>query len=416
MEKQRKFAKFTKMEWSWILQDWANSVYSLMITTALLPLFYKSVATQAGLSGATSTAYLGYANSIATLVVSLAAPVLGALADYKGFRNPMFTLGTVLGIVSVLGMMFVNDGNWQLLLACYTLSAIGFSTANIFYDSSIMDVTTRERLDYISSMGFAFGYMGSVVPFVLFIVCNTFKIMEGALLVRFGFLLTAIWWFVFTIPYWRHVKQVNYIEREPRVLVNSFKRLFDTMRNVRAYRNAFLFLVAYFFYIDGVNTIIKMATSVGSDLGVSDDSLIIILLVSQLVAFPCSIIYGILARRFGNKNVVFLGIMTYIIICVFALHLKTDSDFLLLAIMVGTAQGGIQALSRSFFGQLIPKEKANEFFGFYNICGKFAAILGPLLLAVVAQHTGNSLNGVFALLALFIIGGILLLFVKPSVS
>lgn len=387
-----------------------------MITTAVFPLFFKAVATGADVSAANSTAYLGYANSIGTLVVSMLAPILGAIADYKGYRNPMFTLATGLGIIATISFAFISDENWQLLLILYAFSSIGFSAANIFYDASLVDSTTPNRMDRISSAGYGWGYIGSSIPFVIFIIFQLTGILpiSQIALIKGGFVATALWWFVFTIPYWKNVKQKTYIEKQPHVIKNSFLRLWKTIKNVRQHRNVFLFLIAYFFYIDGVGTIFKMATSIGSDVGLSTNDLIIVMMITQLVAFPFSILYGILAGRFGNKKMIYVGIATYTFICIFALSLDSLLTFIVLAVLVGTAQGGVQSLSRSLFGQLIPKENANEFFGFYNIFGKFAAVIGPLLVGITSQITGNSLNGVFALIILFIIGGIALYFVEET--
>lgn len=414
MGKEKRKFNYTKIEKSWILQDWANSAYSIMITTAVFPLFFKAVATGADVSAANSTAYLGYANSIGTLVVSMLAPILRAIADYKGYRNPMFTLATGLGIIATISFAFISDENWQLLLILYAFSSIGFSAANIFYDASLVDSTTPNRIDRISSAGYGWGYIGSSIPFVIFIIFQLTGILpiSQISLIKGGFVATALWWFVFTIPYWKNVKQKTYIEKQPHVIKNSFLRLWKTIKNVRQHRNVFLFLIAYFFYIDGVGTIFKMATSIGSDVGLSTNDLIIVMMITQLVAFPFSILYGILAGRFGNKKMIYVGIATYTFICIFALSLDSLLTFIVLAVLVGTAQGGVQSLSRSLFGQLIPKENANEFFGFYNIFGKFAAVIGPLLVGITSQITGNSLNGVFALIILFIIGGIALYFVE----
>lgn len=409
-----KISRYTTEEKSWIMQDWANSAYSIMITTAVFPLYFKAVAEGGGMSDADSTAYWGYANAAATLVVSLLAPVLGAVADYKGFRNPLFTAFTLAGIFATIGFVFVPSGSWLLLLGLYMLSVVGFSGANIFYDGSLMDVTTDERMDRVSAAGFGWGYIGSSIPFLLFIffqLTGVLPLGTGGI-VKGGFILTALWWFAFTIPYWKNVKQNYYIEKEPRVIRKSFIRLGQTLKHVREHRQAFLFLSAYFFYIDGVGTIFKMATAVGSDIGLSSNELILVMLIVQFVAFPFSILYGRASKRYGNKNMIFTGILTYVFICIYALQLDSLSAFIILALLVGTAQGGVQALSRSLFGQLIPKDQANEFFGFYNIFGKFAAVIGPLLVGIIAQMTGNSLDGVFALIVLFCIGGILLSFVK----
>ena len=414
MDIQKEKFKYTKLEKSWILQDWANSAYSIMITTAVFPLFFKAVSENAGVSAANSTAYLGYANSIGTLVVSLLAPILGAIADYKGYRNPMFTLATGLGIIATISFAFIPDENWQLLLILYAVSSIGFGAANIFYDASLVDSTILKRMDRISSAGYGWGYIGSSIPFIIFIFFQLTGILpvSPSTLIKGGFAATALWWLIFTIPYWKNVEQQTYIEKQPHVVRNSFLRLWKTIKNIRQYRNVFLFLIAYFFYIDGVGTIFQMATAIGSDIGLLTNDLIVVMLVCQIVAFPFSILYGILASRFGNKKMIYVGIITYTFICIFALSLDTLLTFIILAVLVGTAQGGVQSLSRSLFGQLIPKKRANEFFGFYNIFGKFAAVVGPFLVGIISQLTGNSLNGVFALIILFIIGGIVLYFVE----
>lgn len=415
MFKQLK-GQFNKAEWSWMFQDWANSAYSLMITTAIFPIFYKSVADAAGISGADSTAYLGYTNAIATVLTAVFAPFLGTSADYKGYRKPLFTISTLLGIIAVFSMMFIGNGNWLLLLVVYAISSFGFHVANIFYDSSIMDVTTPERLDQVSSTGFGLGYIGSVFPFLIFMVFQLTGIFPANVTVNIGFLLTAAWWFIFTIPYWKNVNQVNYLEKTEGIVQTTVKSLTATVKELKKYPHIYLFLFGYFFYIDGVGTIIAMATSVGTDLGLSANELIIMLLVVQIVAFPCSIMYGYLARRFGTRTMLFGGIATYIVICIFGLSLDSFTDFMILAVLVGTAQGGIQGLSRSYFGQIIPREKSNQFYGFYNIFGKFSSVLGTTILGVVAQITGDSLKGLFALIVQFIIGAILLYMAKPSKS
>ena len=415
MFKQLK-GQFNKAEWSWMFQDWANSAYSLMITTAIFPIFYKSVADAGGISGADSTAYLGYTNAIATVLTAVLAPFLGTSADYKGYRKPLFTISTLLGIIAVFSMMFIGNGNWFLLLVVYAISSFGFHVANIFYDSSIMDVTTPERLDQVSSTGFGLGYIGSVFPFLIFMVFQLTGIFPANVTVNIGFLLTAAWWFIFTIPYWKNVNQVNYLEKTEGIIQTTVKSLTATVKELKKYPHIYLFLFGYFFYIDGVGTIIAMATSVGTDLGLSANELIIMLLVVQIVAFPCSIMYGYLARRFGTRTMLFVGIATYIVICIFGLSLDSFTDFMILAVLVGTAQGGIQGLSRSYFGQIIPREKSNQFYGFYNIFGKFSSVLGTTILGVVAQITGDSLKGLFALIVQFSIGAILLYMAKPSKS
>lgn len=413
--------QFTKEEWSWILQDWGNSAFSLTVVTAVFPLFYKSIAEGVGLSDVDSTAYLGYANSIATASVAIMAPVLGAISEYKNFRRPMFTTSTLLGIFATLIIAFLPGDfqmSWLVLLIIYIIANIGFSSANVFYDASLMDVTTESRVSRISSAGYGLGYVGSSIPFIIFLVISVSGILPlpGTMVVRSAFVITAIWWFAFTIPYWKNVEQKSFIEAESHVIRSSFKRLWQTLKRIREYKNVFIFLIAYFFYIDGVGTIFKMATAVGADVDLSAIDLLLVMLVVQFVAFPFSILYGILSKRFGDKKMIFTAIVTYLFICVYALSLNSLTTFLILALLVGTAQGGIQSLSRSFFGKLVPNKRYNEFFGFYNIFGKFSSILGTTLMGVITQYTGNSLDGVFSLIALFLIGGTLLVFVKEPIK
>ncbi|MGX7092904.1 MFS transporter [Hutsoniella sourekii] len=399
---------YTKLEWSWIMQDWANSAYSLIVTTAIFPLFFKAMAESNGVTASDSTAFLGYANSLATITVGLSAPILGTMADFEGRRQPMFTLATLLGALSVLAMAFVPDHSysWILLLILYVVSSMGAAAANIFYDASLLDVTNHQRMSQVSSMGFGMGYIGSTIPFIL--VIFLMKQLDGTAVVRFSFVLTAFWWLLFSVPYWKNVKQVTGKSASHQLVKDSLNRLRITLSNVRQYKNVLIFLLAYFLYIDGVGTIIKMATSIGADLGISASTLILVLLLVQIVAFPCTIIYGHLAKRWGDKRLIYVGIGTYIGICVYAYFMQTSTDFMILAFLVGSAQGGVQSLSRSLFGKLVPEGRNNEFFGLYNVFGKFSSLIGTSLLGIISQVTGNSLNGIFGLIVLFIIGGLLL--------
>ncbi|MED1862081.1 MFS transporter [Fictibacillus nanhaiensis] len=414
--------RFTKEENSWMYYDWANSAYSIIISTAVFPLFFKAAATNAGVSSSDSTAYLGYTIAIATFILAMLSPVLGTIADYKGLKKRFFTFFVALGVISTASLAFIPSDQWHLLLIFYTLTAIGSSGSNVFYDAFITDVTTEERMNRVSSRGFGLGYIGSTIPFLISIAIivlaqNEVLPISTTLASKIAFLITAIWWGVFTIPMLKNVYQKYGIEREPKPLINSFKRLGKTMKEIRKYRALFLFLLAYFFYIDGVGTIITMSTAYGSDLGISSTNLLIILFVTQVVAAPFAILYGRLAERFTGKKMLYVGIVVYIIVCIYAYFLKTTMDFWILAMLVATSQGGIQALSRAYFAKLVPKENSNEFFGFYNIFGKFASIMGPLLIAVTAQVTGNSASAVFSLVVLFIIGITILMFVpEPKVD
>jgi UMF1 family MFS transporter len=414
-------SRMSKQEKSWVLYDWANSAYSILITTAIFPLYFKAAAKEAGIAATNSTAYWGYANSIATLLISLCAPILGSIADFKGLKKRLFAFFFALGIVFTLLLAVVPSNQWLFLLIAYMVTVIGFGGTNIFYDAFLVDVTSEERMNQVSSRGYAMGYIGSTIPFIIsiaLIILSQKNIIPLTVTVasQAAFAITSLWWGLFTIPMLKNVKQVYYKEPVPNPVSNGFKQLFDTFKKIKLYRPLFLFLIAYFFYIDGVNTIITMSTAYGSDLGITSTNLLIILFATQVVAAPFAILYGKLADKFKGKTMLLVGIFVYIIICTYAYFLKTTLDFWILAMLVASSQGGIQALSRSYFAKLVPKENANEFFGFYSIFYKFAAILGPFLVGFTAQITENTNSGVFSLIILFIIGGTILLRVPESTN
>ncbi|GIN61000.1 MFS transporter [Robertmurraya siralis] len=406
--------KYSIPERSWALYDWANSAYTLVIVTAIMPLYFKSVATEAGISATTSTAYWGYANSIATLIVSILAPILGTIADFKGFKKRFFVFFTTLGVIFTLLLAVVPSNQWFILLIFFVLTSVGFAGANIFYDAFLVDVTTEDRMNKVSAHGYAIGYIGSTIPFIIsiaIIILAQESIIPLSVTVasQIAFVITALWWGIFTIPMLKNVEQNFYVERVSNPVRTSFKKLLQTFKNIKVYRPLFLFLLAYFFYIDGVHTVIKMSTAYGSDLGISSSTLLIVLFVTQIVAAPFSVIFGKFGTKYGDKKMIMVGIFIYIFICCYAFFLDSALDFWVLAMLVGTAQGGIQSLSRSYFAKLVPKESSNEFFGFYSIFGKFAAVAGPVLLGITAQITGNTNFGVFSLVVLFIIGALILL-------
>ncbi|WP_057881247.1 MFS transporter [Companilactobacillus kimchiensis] len=410
--------KITKEQWSWIFYDWANSGYAIIVTTAVLPVYFKSIAQGNGISNAGSTAIWGYANSFGTLLVSLLAPFLGAMADYPHFKKRLLNLFCWLAMIMTVGLALVPAQQWQLLLVIYTLSNIGFSASNLFYDSFLIDVASDEEMNKISTHGYGYGYLGGVISFALFLILQLtggFGMLDGAGIARSSFVLSAIWWLIFWIPINKNVHQKYSLKPESTPIVDGIRRVFATIHHIKQYKKVAWFLVAYFFYIDGVDTIFTMATAIGMDIGIKTNELMIIMLVVQLIAFPFSIFFGWLADKTSTRKGIILGIMVYFIICLYALNLKTSRDFWILAILDGTSQGGLQALSRSYFGKIIPKDSGSEFYGFYNILGKFSAVMGPFIVAVVTQMTGRSTIGAASLSGLFLIGLLIFIFL-PKLS
>jgi UMF1 family MFS transporter len=396
--------KSTKVERAWILYDCGNSAYSMAVTTALLPIIFGMF------DNVKSSMDLGYFNSIASIIIAILSPILGTIADYKDKKKRFFLFFAILGVFTTAALAFIPpaSGQWQLLILFFVLSVIGFNGSCIFYDAFLADVTSDERMDKVSSRGFAFGYIFSVIPFGISLALVFLLGMDKAIGYQMGFVITALWWGLFTIPLLRNVKQRYYIEPEPRPVINSFKRLIDTFRNIKHYKIVFIFLIAYFFYIDGVDTIIKMvvpyATSVLGTDSLDTFTLLGILLIIQIIAFPCAILYGNLAKRFSARTMITVGIITYIISCISAFFISSVWHIFILGAMIGSAQGGIQALSRSYYAKIVPKEKSNEFFGFYNVFGKFSAIVGPSVMALTTSVTGNARLSILSIIPLFIIG------------
>lgn len=421
----------TKKEISWIFYDWANSAYTMVVTSTIMSLYFLSSAGNA-LAGkvaepaVTANAYWGFANSAATLLLVILSPILGTMADYKGKKKIMFQFFLFTGVLFTAFLAFVPSSQWLMLLIFYVVTAVGFAGANIFYDAFLVDVSSDDKMDRVSSLGFALGYIGSTIPFIvcmLLVVLATLGILPISVETSYkiSFIITALWWMGFSIPIIRDVHQIYGMEPEPHFIRKSFGRLGITLREIKKHRKIFIFLLAYFFYIDGVDTIIKMATAYGSTIGIGSIMLLMILLVTQFVAFPFAIIYGKMAEKFGTKRTLNFGIFTYCVICIIAFFMSPERDektltimFWILAMLVGTAQGGIQALSRSYFGKIVPKNQANEFFGFYNIFGKFAAILGPVLFGWISLATGKANYGVGSIIILFILGAVIFHFVPDD--
>lgn len=397
----------SREEKSWILVDCGNSAYSMAVTTALLPIMFGMF------DNVKRSMDLGYFNSIASILVAALSPILGAAADYKDKKKRFFVFFTCLGVLSTASLAFIppSSGQWQLLILFFILSAIGFAGSNIFYDAFIVDVTSDERMDKISSLGFAFGYISSVIPFGISLILIFLLGMEKSIGYQIGFIITALWWGLFTIPMIRDVKQIHYVEPGKDTIKNSFKRLAETFKQMKQYQTVFIFLGAYFFYIDGVDTIIKMvipyATAVMGNDALDTFSLLTILLIIQIIAFPCAVFYGNMAKRSSARTMIIIGIFTYIISCIAAFFISSVWHIFILGAMIGSAQGGIQALSRSYFAKIIPKEKSNEFFGFYNIFGKFSAIMGPTLMSLTTAVTGNARWSIIGIIPLFLVGFII---------
>ena len=386
------------------MYDVGNSAFTLLVTT-ILPIYFNYLASEAGLASELYMAYWGYAASIVTLVVAVIGPILGTIADTKGYKRPIFLGVLVIGAIGCIGLGFTK--NWMVFLVIFIIAKIGYSSSLIFYDSMLGDVTEEERMDQVSSQGFAWGYIGSCIPFALSLVvvlgADSFGLtMPTAMMI--AFIITAVWWIVMTIPLMKVYEQKYYIEKSEHAISESFKRLGRTFKNIKKEKKAFLFLLAFFFYIDGVYTIIDMATAYGSALGLDSTGLLLALLVTQIVAFPFAILFGRLAQKVAVDKLITVCIVAYFFIAVYAMFLATQVQFWILAVCVGMFQGGIQALSRSYFTKIIPAEQSGEFFGFMDICGKGAAFFGTFIISTVTLITGKENLGVGAIAILFLIG------------
>lgn len=411
--------KFTKSEKSWIFYDVANSAYTLTVMTVLFPILFIDIATKNGVSSSNATAYTQYAKSFYSIIIALLAPILGTYADYQGRKKKFFVFFVSLGLLGAF-LLSIPGLSWKIILLVYIVATLGYSGANVFYDSFLTDVTTNDRMDKISSHGYGWGYIGSIIPFIIGMIIYALALfdviaLEDNIAINIAFLIASIWWGVFTIPLIKNVKQVHFIKPEPKPVKMSILRLVKTFRNIRNYKNVFLFLLAYFFYIDGVYTIITAAIPIAKALNIVDDIMLMsIVLIIQIIAFPCAIAFGNLSKKFGSKRMIIFGIIIYILITIIGYNISKAYHMWIIALLVGVAQGGIQSLSRSYFGKMIPKEQSNEFFGFFNIFGKFAAIVGPFIVGIVTQLTDNPRNGLLSLNFLFMIGLLIFMFLPKD--
>ncbi len=413
--------RFTKAEKSWIMYDWANSIYATNIMAAIFPIYFAMQANETG------NKLYGFAVSAAALVVALLAPILGAIGDFSGMKKKLFAGFLVLGLVFTAVMAAFED--WRLMLVGFILSRIGFSGSCLFYDSFLTDVTTPERMDRVSSWGYAMGYIGgSTIPFIISIAVMLLM-NQSVLSYKIAIMIVVVWWAVFSIPFLKNVKQQYSVEDAPQALAKeAFRNAWKTFKDILKDKKILFFIIAYFFYIDGVDTIISMATNYGETLGLGAIGMILALLITQIVAVPFSILFGNLAKKVGAMRMIAIAVCVYFVITILGFFmgfnieqaelsggdidaaLKLSSTlFWILATLVGTVQGGIQALSRSYFGQLIPPERSNEYYGFLDIFGKFSCVIGPALYAATYAATGRASLGILSIIVLFF-GGMVALF------
>lgn len=396
--------KLTKLEFKWICYDMGNSAFILLVAT-ILPIYFNYLSSSQGVAEHNYLSYWSYAASISTLIVALAGPILGTLADYKDHKKKIFLTTATLGALALA--CFWIPSSWFAFLVLFIAAKVAYSLSLIVYDSMLTDITTEERMDAVSSKGYAWGYIGSVVPFIISLVFVLMYDKMGMTLktaMMIAFILNAVWWIAFTLPLVKSYKQKYYIEPEAHPALDTFARLKETLMKAKEQKKVFLFLFAFFFYIDGVYTIIDMATAYGTSLGLNTTGLLLALLLTQIVAFPASLTFAVLSKTKDTASLIKVAIIAYFLIALFAVQLDKQWEFWVLAVAVGCFQGGIQALSRSYFAKIIPENASGEYFGLFDICGKGASFLGTMLIGVVTQITGKQNLGVAALSIMFVIG------------
>ena len=396
--------KLTKLEKYWILYDVGNSAFILLVAT-IVPIYFNYLASLAKISEVNYLAYWGYASSFTTLIVAIIGPVLGSIVDTKGYKKPIFTISMIIGVMGLA--CFSVPKSWIIFLSVFVIAKIGYNASLIFYDSMLLDITDDKRMDYVSSQGYAWGYIGSCVPFVVSLVFVLFYEKMGIPFnsaMTIAFLINALWWLGMTLPLLKNYKQVNFVEKQEHPIRDSFKRLGHTLSTLNEDKKVFFYLISFFFYIDGVYTIIEMATAYGSALGLNTNGLLIALLVTQIVAFPFALIFGRLSKKYSTDKLIKVCIIAYTGIAIFAIQLDKQWEFWILAIFVGMFQGAIQALSRSYFAKIIPPQKSGEYFGLFDICGKGASFMGTTLVGLISQLTGHINYGVAMISVMFVIG------------
>ncbi len=416
-----------KAIFGWTMYDWANSAFATTVMAGFFPIFFKQFWC-AGADVTLSTARLGLANSIAGIMVAVAAPFLGAISDRGGMKKRFLILFAYIGVAMTSALYMVSEGNWALAIFLYIMANIGFSGGNIFYDSLITGIASKEKMDYVSSLGFSLGYLGGGILFSLNVWMTlrpgVFGFMDSGEAIRFSFLLVGLWWAVFSVPIFLFVKEPEGIDRISgmNMVRAGISQLRETFQEIRSLKNIFLFLSAYWLYIDGVDTIIRMALDYGISIGFDSKDLIIALLLTQFVGFPSALGFGYLGGKIETKRAILIAIAVYLILSIWGAFISGKGEFYILAIIIGLVQGGIQALSRSYYAKIVPIEKSAEYFGFYNMIGKFAVIFGPILMGgcgLVIRSLGYSGEiasrvSITSISLLFLAGGILLCFVKEG--
>lgn len=398
----------------WALYDWANSAFATTVMAGFFPVFFKQY-WSAGSDATQSTFRLGVANGAASLIIAALAPLLGAAADRGGARVRLLTLFTLLGVAMTAALYWVSKGDWPLAVLFYALASLGFAGGTTFCDSLMLDVAEEREFDVVSAYGYALGYLGGGLLFAANIVMITkpasFGFVDAAAAVRAAFLSVAVWWLAFSVPLWLWVRERRAAAPLSfgAALRAGFSELAVTVRHVRQYRALSLFLLAYWLYIDGVNTVIKMAVDYGLALGFEAKSLLTALLITQFVAFPAALAFGWVSNRIGTRRALLITIGVYLVTTIWAYWMNHEREFYAMATVIGLVQGGVQSASRSYYGRLVPEGKAGEFFGFFNMTGKFAAVIGPVLAGWVALWTGSSRLAILSLVILFAAGGALLL-------
>jgi len=417
----RELAMERKREiWSWALYDWANSAFATTVMAGFFPLFLKLYWGD-GVDPTHTTYYLGIGNSIASLFIVILAPILGAMADNGSLKKRMLAAFASVGVIATGSLYLVELGMWPLAILLYSIAVVGFSGANVFYDSLLVTISAAHRRNRVSALGFSLGYLGGGLLFLInvfmYLYPTTFGLATGSEAIRWSFVTVAVWWAVFTIPILLWVNEPTSDSDHRRVdLTATFSALAQTLKNIREYRIVWLFLLAYWLYIDGVDTIVRMAVDYGLNIGLGQEDLIVALLIVQFIGFPAALVFGRLGDRYGARRGIWICIWAYVGVTIFAYFMDSETEMYILAGIIGLVQGGIQALSRSLFSQLIPKEKSAEFFGFYNVVGKAAAVFGPFLMGLITIQTGNPRVGILSILILFFAGMLVLRRVKLEES